>query len=46
MTKTALLQTKSKDYHTKWSKSDGEGQIYDISYVESYKMIKMNLLSK
>ena len=46
MTKTALLQTKSKDYYTKWSKSDGEGQIYDISYVESYKMIKMNLISK
>ena len=27
----------SKDYHIKWSKSDKEGQIYDITYVWSLK---------
>ena len=36
-----------RDYHTKWNKSDRERQIsYDIIYVESKKMIQMNLLTK
>ena len=36
-----------RDYHTKWSKSDRERQIsYGITYVESKKMIQMNLFTK
>ena len=36
----------SRDYHTKWSKSDRERWIlYDITYVESLKMIQMNLFT-
>ena len=35
-----------RDYHTKWSKSDTERQIYDSTYVESKKLIKVNLFVK
>ena len=37
-----------RDYHTKWNKSDRERQIsYDYHlYVESKKMIQMNLFTK
>ena len=36
-----------RDYHTKWSKSDRERKIsYDITYVESEKIIQMNLFTK
>ena len=36
-----------RDNHTKWSKPDRERQIpYDILYVESKKMIQMNLCTK
>ena len=35
-----------RDYHTKWSKSDREKQIDDITYVESKKIAQMNLLTK
>ena len=34
------------DDHTKWSKSDRNGQIYDVTYAESKKMIWMNLFTK
>ena len=35
-----------RDYHTKWSKSDREKQIDDTTYVESKKIVQMNLLTK
>ena len=35
-----------RDYHTKWSKSDRERQIWYHLYVESKKMIQMNLFTK
>ena len=36
-----------RDYHTKWSKSDRERQIsYDSTYVESKKLIQVNLIVK
>ena len=36
------------DYHTKWIKSDREGQIYDVAYMQNLKkkMIQMNLFTK
>ena len=35
-----------RDYNTKWSKSDRERQIYDITYMWNLKMIQMNLFTK
>ena len=36
-----------RDYHSMWSKSDRERQLaYAITYVESKKMIQMNLFAK
>ena len=35
-----------RDYHPRWSKSDRERQTYDITYVESKKMIQVNLFTK
>ena len=34
------------DYHTEWSKSDRERQIWYHLYVESKEMIQMNLFTK
>ena len=36
-----------RDYHAKWSKSDGERQIlYDVTYMWNLKMIQTNLFAK
>ena len=35
-----------KNYHTKWSKSDRERQIWYQLYVESKNMMPMNLYTK
>ena len=36
-----------RDYLAKWRKSDREKQIsYDITYVDSKKIVQMNLLTK
>ena len=35
-----------RDYHTKWSKPDREKQISYSLYVESLKMVQMNLFIK
>ena len=35
-----------RDHHTKWSKSDRERQIPYHLYVESKKLIQMNLFAK
>ena len=36
-----------RDYHTKWTKADGEKQIYDnCLYVEFKTIMQMNLLTK
>ena len=36
----------TRDYHTKWSKSDRERQILYHLYVESKKIIQMNLYTE
>ena len=35
-----------RDYHTKWSKSEREKQILYHLYVESRKMVPINLFAK
>ena len=35
-----------RDYHTKWSKSERERQIYDITYMWNLNMREMNLFTK
>ena len=32
--------------NTKWSKSDKERQIYDITYMRNLKIVQMNLYTK
>ena len=41
-----LQQHGPREYHTKWSQTEKDKILYDITYMESKKIIQMNLYTK